>query len=254
MASLLALQQAFLESFCGESEYVNAIEVKGASPQNRLQIYQKSIRGSFVKKLASLYPLTWKLVGEECADQAAHAFLQDEILLPAPSFDFDEWGYSFPDFLQHYPATQTLPYLADFAHLEWLKQRAYHADARVPLTAQDFKEIPPENYGKLILKLHPSASLFASVYPLNKVLAVAKGEEETVDLTEDKVNTLVIRPFETIVTHYLVDAYFSFFTSLHKGDSLIEALGKVDDSDFDIQEALAFAFQEGLFCGYEFAS
>lgn len=254
MANLLSLQKEFLETYQKDGALYDFIKVNGPSAQNRFSVYQDSLTGSLRDILTIIYPLTWKLIGEECANQAALAFIRKEQSLPTDSGTFGKWGETFPDFLEQYDSTQCLPYLPDFAKFEWLKHLAYIAEDQAPLNAHDFKEIDPENYGKLILKLHPSAQLFSSAYPLDEILAVVKGDVESINLSKRKVNALIIQPFEFLKIHWLSDDYFSFFFFIQKGDSLIGALEKIDEKNFHFHEVLSFSLNHGLFSHFSFTS
>ncbi|OJW53380.1 MAG: hypothetical protein BGO67_01360 [Alphaproteobacteria bacterium 41-28] len=253
MVNLQVLQKDFLESYKGDSSFENYIQMNGPSPQNRLSIHHNTIRVGLKKALAITYPLTWELIGEDCANGAAYAFLREEPHLPKTG-NLDEWGAAFPDFLEQFPPTQSLAYLPDFARLEWLKHMAYSAEDQIPLSAHDFKDMDAENYAKLLLKLHPSAHFFSSSFPLDQILAVVNGDVESIELESRKSYALAIRPFQTVHIHWLSEIDFAFFSYLQKGDSLIEAIEGIDEKKFHLHETLSFSLQNGLFSEYAFTS
>lgn len=253
MVDLRVLQKDFLESYRDDSSFENYIHLKGPSPRNRLSIYHNTIRAGLRKALEITYPLTWELIGEDCANGAAYAFIREHSHLPQTGI-LDDWGAAFPDFLGQFPPTQNLAYLPDFARLEWFKHLSSSAEDQISLSAHDFKDVKPKSYGKLILKFHPSAHLFSSSYPLDQVLAVVKGEVESIELESRKSYALVIRPIHFVHIHWLSEVDFSFFSYLQKGDSLIDALEKMDQKEFHFHETLSFSLQNGLFSKYAFTS
>jgi len=253
MVNLRALQRDFLESYRGDSSFENHIRMNGPSPRNRLSIHHNTIRVGLKKALAITYPLTWELIGEDCANGAAYAFLREQSHLPKTG-NLDEWGAAFPDFLEQFPPTQSLAYLSDFARLEWLKHVAYSAKDQTPLSVHAFKDMDPENYAKLRLKLHPSAYLFSSSHPLDQVLGVVNGDVESIELESRKSYALVIRPLQSVHIHWLSEVEFAFFSFLKKGESLIEAIEKIDGKQFQFHETLSFSLQNGLFSEYAFTS
>ncbi|MBS0271402.1 MAG: putative DNA-binding domain-containing protein [Proteobacteria bacterium] len=246
MVSLRDYQKKFLESYHDESSFIDLIKADQVSASNRLSVYHTSIRETLRKALTLTYPLTWKLIGEECANGAAYAFIQEKVALPQTG-NLDEWGETFPKFLSVYPPLQTLSYLPEFAHLEWLQHLAYNAPDKEPLTIQAFKGLPPESYEKLSLELHPSVHLFSSSYPLDQIFAVVNEKVDTITLENRKSYALIIRPYKTVIIHWLPEASFSFFSLLKKGLSLLQVMSQIEDETFQLNQTLSFAFQAGLF-------
>ena len=253
MVSLLSLQKKFLESYQGRSSFASYLKGEGPSSKHRLEIYHHNITFALRKALAISYPLTWKLIGEECANGAAYAFIQTGMFFPVAG-TLDKWGSAFPDFLDQFSPTQSLAYLSDFARLEWCQHVAYSIEDKRPLTAHDFKDMAPESYAKLCLKLHPTVQLFSSAYPLDQVMAVVKGEVDTVELENRKVNALIIRPFQSVDIHWLSEAEFTFVRFIHQGYPLIKILEKMGNAAIQLHEILSFCLQKGLFLEYNFIS
>ena len=65
-----------------------------------------------------------------------------------------------------------LAYLPDVARLEWAWHRAFHAADRAPLALERLAAVPPERYGQVRFRLHPSAQFIASDYPLLRIWEV----------------------------------------------------------------------------------
>lgn len=253
MVNLLFLQRDFLESYQGRSTFAGYLKGESSSSKHRLEIYHNNITIALRKALAISYPLTWKLIGQDCANGAAYAFIQEGTFLPVEG-TLDKWGSAFPDFLDHFSPTQSLAYLSDFARLEWCQHVAYSGEDKRPLTAHDFKDVTPESYAKLCLKLHPTVQLFSSPYPLDQVMAVVKGEVDTVELENRKANALIIRPFQSVNIHWLSDTEFTFLLFIHQGYPLIKVLEKMGDVAIQLHEILSFCLQMGLFLEYTFTS
>jgi len=253
MSNLLSLQKKFLDHFRSEGSYEKYIKVNGPSPQSRLSVYHNNTTQALRNALAATYPLTWKLVGEDCANGAAYTFIRMGISLPTCG-NLEDWGGTFPDFLEHFPPTQSLPYLPDFARIEWLKHIAYGAENLVPLKTSDFENMDSQSYAQLILKFSPSAHLFSSAHPLDQIMAVVEGEIESLELENKSANALIIRPYEEVKIYWISDAYFAFFSFIYQGHTLMEALEKIREKEFQFHEILSFSFQNGLFSNYAFTS
>jgi hypothetical protein len=251
MSNLFALQKEFLDYFLNPSSSLKSIKINGVKPHDRLSIYHTNITQALRKALFLTYPLTWKLLGEECANGAAYAFIREGTSLPVVG-NLEEWGSGFPTFLETFSSTQSLSYLPDFARFEWLKHVTYGAKDATPLNPLDFKDMDPESYGKLILELHPSAQLFSSCFPLDQILSVVEGTVDFAQLENRKSHALIIRPLQSVNIHWLSEAYFAFFTLLKKGYSLMETLEKLDDKEVQLYEILSFSLKNRLFSAYNF--
>ncbi|MBY0500927.1 MAG: DNA-binding domain-containing protein [Alphaproteobacteria bacterium] len=251
MGSLFSLQEEFLKFFLNSSFSLESIKANGVKPHNRLSIYRNNITEALRKALFLTYPLTWELIGEECANGAAYAFIREGTSLPMVG-NLEEWGENFPDFLEKFLPTQSLSYLPDFARFEWLKHLAYRAKDATPLDSHDFKGMDPESYSKLILKLHPSAQLFSSLFPLDQILSVVEGAVDSTQLENRKSHVLIIRPFQSVNVHWLSEPYFLFFALLEQGLSLRETLEELDDTEIQLYEILSFSLKNRLFSTYNF--
>lgn len=249
MANLFSLQRSFLESFQGIDVFENRIKTKGPSPQNRLSVYHNNINQALRKSLSFIYPLTWKLVGELCADGAAYAFIRKEGSLPTTAI-LEEWGAHFPDFLENFPPTQSLLYLPDFARMECLKHMAYGAENTPSLTASHFKDVAPEHYAQLILKLHPTLHLISSPYPLDQILDVVEEKVESIELEDCSSHALIVRPYKTVEIHWIPEHYFTFFSAIQKGVPLLKAVEKMPNPHVQFHEILSFSLQNGVFSDY----
>jgi hypothetical protein len=249
MDNLFSLQRSFLESFQGIDAFKNQIKIKGPSPQNRLSVYHNNINQALRKSLSLIYPLTWKLVGELCANGAAYAFIRKKESLPTTT-TLEEWGAHFPDFLESFPHTQSLLYLPDFAKMEWLKHMAYCAENTPSLTATHFKNVAPEDYARLSLKLHPTLHLISSSYPLDQILDVVEEKVASIELEDRSSHALIVRPYKTVEIHWIPEHYFTFFSDIQKGTPLLKAVEKIPNPQVQFHEILSFSLQNGVFSDY----
>lgn len=249
MDDLLFLQKNFLEDFQRVDSFEPWIKRKGPRPDQRLSVYHNNVTQALRHALKIIYPLTWKLVGEECANGAAYAFIQGGKFLPQTGV-LDEWGEVFPDFLENFPPLQHFAYFSDFARLEWLQHLSYGAEDKLPLNPSHFKDMDLDTYESLQVFLHPSARLFSSLYPLDQVMAVAEEKVEAIKLEERGAQALIIRPYQRVHIHWLSPPYFHFFSEVQKGKALLNILEEMKGEPFSFKEILTFSFQHGIFSDY----
>lgn len=88
----------------------------GLHPEYRLAIHQRHYAASLTRALLDRFPATVWLVGSELVADAATSFIREQ---PPSKPCIAEYGESFPRHLGAHPAAASLPYLSQFAELEW---------------------------------------------------------------------------------------------------------------------------------------
>ena len=88
----------------------------GARPTRRLAIHQRHYAASLTRALLDRFPATVWLVGSELVTDAARSFIREQ---PPSKPCIAEYGDAFPRHLGAHPAAAALPYLSQFAELEW---------------------------------------------------------------------------------------------------------------------------------------
>ena len=174
MPSLPELQRAFAAA-------VYADDATGPSPRRahvrhdrfpaarHLQVYRNNVFESLVGALKAVYPVVERLVGTGFFAYAADGYIRHH---PPASGNLHDFGDSFAGFLAGFEPARALAYLPDVARLEWAWHRAFHAADRAPLALERLAAVPPERYGQVRFRLHPSAQFIASDYPLLRIWEV----------------------------------------------------------------------------------
>jgi hypothetical protein len=158
-----------------------------------LQVYGNNVFESLVGALKAVYPVVERLVGVGFFGYAADGYIRHH---PPTSGNLHDFGDSFAEFLAGFEPARELVYLPDVARLEWAWHRAFHAADHAPLTIERLAAVPPEQYGQLRFRLHPSVQLIASDYPLLRIWQVNQPEytgDVAVNLASGGVRLLVAR-------------------------------------------------------------
>jgi hypothetical protein len=100
----------------GNGAAVAPMLVGGSRPDQRLAIHQRHYVASLTRALVERFPATVWLVGSALVTHAATAFIREH---PPSRPCIAEYGDAFPRYLGAHPAAESLPYLAQFAELEW---------------------------------------------------------------------------------------------------------------------------------------
>src|SRR5688572_27649567 len=100
----------------GDIAAVGPLLLGGTHPEHRLAIHQRHYVASLSRALVERFPATVWLVGSELVTHAATSFVREK---PPSRPCIAEYGDGFPRYLGAHPDGQSLPYLAQFAELEW---------------------------------------------------------------------------------------------------------------------------------------
>jgi hypothetical protein len=100
----------------GNGAGVTPLLLGGSRPVQRLAIHQRHYLASLTRALVERFPATVWLVGSELVTHVATVFIREH---PPSRPCIAEYGDEFPRYLGAHPAAASLPYLAQFAELEW---------------------------------------------------------------------------------------------------------------------------------------
>lgn len=184
-SGLHSMQQQFVEALFDRDKTGVLQYMRGHSDAikiRRMDIYRNNVFYSLGTALAELYPVVKKLTGDDFFNATAHAFLHN---YPPRQAAMVRFGEEFPDFLQKFEHTVSLPWLANVGRLELMWHQSYHAADANSLTAEDFAAIPMDRLVNIRLELHPSIKLLDSRYPVLQIWQAnqkANGSDEIIDL------------------------------------------------------------------------
>ncbi len=215
------------------------IRANGLQKQRRLQIYRNNVQTGLTDALRAVYPMTQRLIGEACFCFTAQHYLE---MYPSTSSSLLDFGNHFPEFVAVFPALQSLPYLTDVARLEGNYHEVFHAADAPNLNLMLLGTISEQDYDTIQFQLHPSSKLFSSSFPILKIWQFCLNNlaEETLELSSEGINLLVIRRNLEIIFEELTTGEFWFLTALSQGKVLKDACEQVLQKvpDFDISTCL----------------
>ncbi len=221
----------------------------------RLNIYRQTIIQNLRQALAITYPGIWHLLGDECADSVAYAYINNINNFPI-SGCLDDWGISFAEFLEQQPELITLPYLKDYAHYEWLKHLAYGQADSDYLTYDKLTTLSENELTNAIFYFHPTVYFMQSVFPLDNILNIIENpDSEKLHLTKQNTYALIARPENNVITYWLSEDYYVFFDDLKKGLSFGLSIEKAEKkySDFNLSEIITFLIENKLISHISYA-
>ena len=251
--SLAEIQGEFAARLAGRENGVpgGVISHNAAFPLKRFNVYRNNAAVTLIEALRGRYPVVERLVGKEFFKAMAHCFITGH---PPRSPALFEFGGGFPDFLAAFEPAKTLPYLPDVAQLEWLRHTAYHAADVEPLQAVALGRVSPEQAGGIVLRLHPSAGLLNSDYPVVSIWETNVADEVVRGIGPDMASegALILRPRLDVKVMRLGPGGGNFLSEIGRGASLGSAAQCATEAalEFSLAEALGALLAAGAFAGF----
>lgn len=213
-------------------------------------VYRNNVFAALTKALGDLYPVVKQLVGDGFFAYAANDYITAH---PPSSPVLADFGDGFPAFLDGFDAAQSVPYLSAMARLELARHLALHAADADPLNPKALKGVQPECLGDLRFRLHPSAHLLRSSFPVNAIWDAHQdgGEPDgSLEFTGRETCLLVARPKMAVKILAISVENFEFITRLAAGDTLTQAFAVARD-DLAPEQILSELLVFGAFADFD---
>lgn len=221
----------------------------GKSATRRFSVYRNNVYASLTDALASRFPVTAGLVGEEFFQAMARIYVRCE---PPRSAVLLRYGASFANFVAQFLPAGSVPYLADVARLEWAWHAAYHSADAAPMTLAELTAAAPSTEDATLC-LHPSLAVVRAPFPVVAIWQAAGREDDgkVVRLPVGAEDALVVRPKLDVEVRRLPEGGAVFVLALMGGASLQEAASSAmqDAPAFDLKANLAGLITSGAIVG-----
>jgi hypothetical protein len=117
MPALADIQAAVKDALVrGDRSALASMLSGGAPAAHRFAIHQRHYAASLTKALVDRFPATVWLVGSDLVTDASTSLIREH---PPSKPCIAEYGESFPEHLGAHDSAASLPYLSQFAELEW---------------------------------------------------------------------------------------------------------------------------------------
>jgi hypothetical protein len=215
-----------------------------------IKIYKNNFEQSLLNLLKDHYPLTRKLLGNECFETIGRLYIYKH---PPESPFLDTYGDGLSSFLVSFPSFKTYPYIKDIACLEKAMIFALSAwETFSPLPIETLHSLSEKDFSHLFLEMHPYISFVTSSFPLKDIVLYLEGKND--DFTLGKKETYVIVfPFKNCsFFKELTLGTYTFLRMLHEKKSFLDSITKAlkVDNTFNLQDALYISFTNKLFINY----
>jgi hypothetical protein len=252
MPSLADIQSRISEALVGgELDAVLPWLAGGRSAAaHRFAVHQRHYATSLSRAILDRFPATIWLVGSPLVTAAAAEFVRAH---PPTRPCIAEYGDEFPMWLASRVDSKKLPYLEQFAMLEWQVGKVSVATEDVPLS--DWPAIDPNGLAESGLRLQPSLAYLRLDWPLDELLSFYLSDEHPAEYAlMSRTTWLELRGARgSLNLRRLRPGTFAFRTLLMDGATLGDAAASALDRDaeFDPGLELTALLGEGLIVGIQ---
>jgi hypothetical protein len=219
----------------------------GSDPTARLAVYRNNVISSLIDALADTFPVVQQLVGEAFFRAMAGVFARQS---PPRSSILAHYGEGFAEFIEQFEPAQSVPYLADMAHLERARVHAFHACDAEPVTSEALALAlaSGERVGELRLGCHPSVSVVQSAFAVASLWAAhqTEGDLGAIDVGRAEA-ALVLRHNLDVHLLRLPPGAAAFVAAIQRGLGLGKAANAAEEvtAAFDLSATLALLLGQG---------
>jgi hypothetical protein len=137
------------------------------SARERLEIYANAYFYRLLGVLREDFPRTTAILGEADFHNLITGYLID---YPPSQPSLFEAGRYLADYLAAHPLLERFPFLADLARLERANLEVFHGPDAPALAAETLRELTPEQWPGIGLRLHPAARILDLRWRVDRLL------------------------------------------------------------------------------------
>ncbi len=155
MKKLEPLQKDLFSWLLHEDDVIKSqvVASEHANINDRLKIYSNAYRFRLIDALSDTFPSVHTLMGDEAFYEMSLAYIDAH---PSGHFSLRYFGDQLSDFLQEY--ANDAPVLAEMASFEWMLRHSFDSADIEAVSMQALQEIPPESWGEVRFRFHPSVT------------------------------------------------------------------------------------------------
>ena len=176
MPTLAEIQSGVRDAVIAEhSEAIEPLLVGGQAGRKRLDIHRRHYEISLVNALVGKFPATGWLVGTPFVTEAARHYVHQQ---PPEAPCISEYGEGFPQFLAECPGAERVPYLREFAQLEWHVGHVAIAVNEPAVLTEELAAIPADLLPDVELTLQAGVRYLQASWPVDDLMTLYLTEAE----------------------------------------------------------------------------
>ena len=221
--------------------------VGGEDPSRRFAVHQRHYEASLVAALLDTFPATIWLVGSAFVTDAARRFVR---LHPPERPCIAEYGAGFPAFLSAQDGAARVPYLRQFAGLEWQVGRVVLAVDGAPVSLRDLTTLSADALASTAFAMQAGVAYVETAWAIDELLQLylTDAEREQFALTRTELRLEIRGARGEFRINRLGAAAFVFRQQIQNGATVGDAAEAACDADAtcDPGAALRSLIAEGL--------
>jgi hypothetical protein len=231
----------------GDFAPINSLLLGGRTPERRLEIHRRHYLTSLIKALLDKFPATIWLVGSQFVTEAARIFVAKH---PPGAPCIAEYGEDFPTFLATCPGAEKVPYLQEFAKLEWHVGHVAIAVNEQPLAIAKLFTVRAEGWPDTTLTIQGGVRYLETSWPVDELLNIYLAEKrpDRLEFEQADVWLEIVGTRGEFRIDRLAKSDFIFRKSIFEGCSIGDSAEKALEADrkFDTGRALVAFATNGL--------
>ena len=248
MNSLRQFQSDFINAVTDSSNaddlkiHQHLQQLPALTGEQQLSIYQSSIMNTLTDALQMIYPVCRQLTGEDFFRTLCRHYIH---ATPSRSADIANYGEQLSEFIQQYPAAQSIPYLSEMAAFEWLYHRAFYAHDGAAFDFSIFQQYTEQQlmYGKFYLPC--SLQTLNCYYPVDSIWEMHKiNTIENLTISRSNFYIIILRHQYDVIFERIAPSEYQFIHSLAHHSSFLAACDALNE-DTDVNSLLYKALQHG---------
>ena len=252
MAALIEIQalvRRAMTSGTADAELAPLL-VGGRDARRRFAVHQRHYEASLVASLLDTFPATVWLAGSAFITEAARQFVRTH---PPERPCIAEYGAGFPDFLSTCEGAARVPYLQDFATLEWHVGRVTLTADAVPFNVDDLSPLNAEHLAEAAFTMQMGVHYLQTSWAVDELMTmyVTDSAPEEFTLAEDEVRLEIRGARGEFRIGRMNPGDFAFRRGIWSGLSVAEAAGTALDAEpaFEPGLGLTALLADGLVAG-----
>lgn len=219
------------------------------SAEDRVGIYANMYFYRILEVLKEDYPATRKVLGDNGFHNLVTSYLID---YPPTEPSIAHAGQRLPDFVRDHPMRREFPYLAELASLERALIDVFHAPDAVALDSAAMRAVPPSEWGRVRMRLHPATRILDCEWRVADVLSAAENGGEITKPAHQPASILVWRRNCQVFHRELDDVERRALQVVSRGGSFSRICEQVaststnDDSAAEMNRLLARWLPDGI--------
>lgn len=152
--------------------------------ETRMNVYYEGYALRLLELLCKNFGALHILAGDELFERFGRDYISSH---PSHHFSIRYFGQHFSEFLATHPESE--PIFSEVAAFEWALEQAMDAPDAPHLCFEDLAKLPPEAWGNLTLKTHPSLQIIEFSYPTPTLVSAIQKDEDRPTLTRVEPST-----------------------------------------------------------------